>query len=540
MRPIAPVPHVCRPVKARGRIGKRVEALLGALIAPFLVLGALGALLGSRLMAVGVVVETGARPGASAAFRRPGSTYFVSGLTERGDTANPVLLRSMAEYDEKLGGRVTYGFLYDDLTTYFAEGGERAYVARAVGAGATVGTRTLVDRAGAPLNTLRIDAKNAGAWSANVTVEVQDGAIANTFRILVYLAGELIETYYELTTPADAATQINARSPLIVATNLGSATAAPNNNPAVLAPAALSAGTDDRASVVAGTYTAALARFGPELGSGIVAIPGQTSAAVGAGLIAHGKANRRIVAVAPAVGQTVAAAKAAATALRATAGSEFAGLFYPWLTIPDGAGGSRTIPPEGYVAAMRARAFREAGPYRAPAGEIAVSKFVTGTEGAVLTAANVNDLADARVNPVRVMAGTVRLYGWRSLSVDEVNYKLLTGRDTLNIVAMRAEAALEQFVHRPVDGRGLLFGEIEAELVAILDPMRAAGGLYEMSDDDGNRIDPGYVIDSGPSVNTAEVLANNEVRAQVAIRISPAAELITITVTKVAFDAPLA
>lgn len=188
---------------------------------------------------------------------------------------------------------------------------------------------------------------------------------------------------------------------------------------------------------------------------------------------------------------------------------------------------------------MRARAFREAGPYRAPAGEIAVSKFVTGTEGAVLTAANVNDLADARVNPIRTMAGTVRLYGWRSLSVDEVNYKLLTARDTLNVVAMRAEAALEQFVHRPVDGRGLLFGEIEAELVAILDPMRAAGGLYELIDDEGNRVDPGYVIDSGPSVNTPEVLANNEVRANVAIRISPAAELITITVTKVAFDAPL-
>lgn len=539
MRPIAPVPHVCRPVKARSRIGRRVERVVGSLMAPFLLLGALAAVLGSRLMAVGVVVETGARPGASAAFRRPGSTYFVSGQTERGDTANPVLIRSMAEYEEKLGGRVTYGFLHDDLTTFFAEGGERAYVARVVGTTPTVGTHTFVDRAGAPLSTLRIDAKNAGAWSANVTVQITDGAIANTFRVLVYLDGELVETFYELTSPTDAATQINARSGLIAAADLGSVTVAPNNNPAVVAATALSAGTDDRGTIVAGNYTAALARFGPELGSGFVAIPGQPSSTVGAGLIAHGKANRRVVGSAPAVGQSIAAAKAAATALRATSGSEFAGFFYPWVTIPDGSGGLRTIPPEGYVAAMRARAFREAGPYRAPAGEIAVSKFVTGTEGAVLTAANVNDLADARVNPIRTMAGTVRLYGWRSLSVDEVNYKLLTARDTLNVVAMRAEAALEQFVHRPVDGRGLLFGEIEAELVAILDPMRAAGGLYELIDDEGNRVDPGYVIDSGPSVNTPEVLANNEVRANVAIRISPAAELITITVTKVAFDAPL-
>lgn len=491
-------------------------------------------------MAVGVLVNTGARPGSSTGERRPGSTYFLAGLAERGDTVNPILVRSMAEYEEKLGGRVTYGFLHDDLTAYFAEGGERAYIARVVGGAATKGARILVDRAGAPVNTLTLTAKNAGAWSANLTVEVQDGAIANTFRVLLYLSGVLVESYLELTAPADAATQINARSNFVTAANLGSATVAPNNNPAVLAATALSAGTDDRAAVVAGDYVTALGRFGPELGSGIVAIPGQTSTAVGAGLIAHAKAFRRIGATAPAVASSVAAVKAAAAALRATSGSEHVGMFYPWLTVPDGAGGLRTIPPEGYVAAVRARAFRLAGPYRAPAGEIAASRHVAGTEGSILTQAQVNDLADARVNPIRLMAGTVRLYGWRSLSVDEVNYKLLTGRDTLNVLAQRAETALEQFVHRPVDGRGLLFGEIEAELVAILDPMRADGGLYELTDEDGVRIDPGYTVDSGPSVNTPETLANNEVRANVAIRISPAAELITITVTKVAFDAPLA
>ena len=70
--------------------------------------------------------------------------------------------------------------------------------------------------------------------------------------------------------------------------------------------------------------------------------------------------------------------------------------------------------------------------------------------------------------------------------------------------------------------------------------MRAAGGLYELLDAEGNRLDPGYLVDAGPSVNTPATLANDEVRAQVAIRISPTAELITITVTKVAFDAALA
>lgn len=539
MRPIAPVPHVCRPTPARSWLGRKLDAFAGAVFAPLLVLGALGALLVTRLAAVGVVVNTGARPGSTLLDRRPGSTYFVAGLTERGDTTKPVLIRSMAEYEALLGARVTYGYLYDDLTTFFAEGGERAYVSRVVGAAATKGTKTLNDRAGAPLPTIVLTAKSAGAWSSSMTVEVVDGNVTNTFSIRLYLSGVLVETYADMATPALAVAAINGSSMLVTATDSGSVTVAPNNNPAVLAPAAFSAGNDDRGSVVSGDYVTALARFGRELGTGFVAIPGFTSAQVGAGIAAHLAAYRRVGGSTVAAGANVATAKAAATALRSTTGAEALGIFYRWITVPDGAGGIRTISPEGYVAAQRARAFRTAGPWRAPAGELAVARYATGTEGTVLTAAEVNDLIEARVNPIRQIGSTTRLYGWRSLSTDP-NYKLLTARDTLNVVAQRAEAALEQFVYSPVDGAGRLFSAIEQELVGILDPYRAAGGLYERLDpDDGTLIDPGYVIDTGPAVNTTETLGDDEVRANVALRLSPAAELITITVTKVAFDASL-
>jgi phage tail sheath protein FI len=530
-------------VAARSWIGRKVERLGAALLAPFLIplalFGALAAFLASRMAAVGVVVNTGARPGSTTSARSTGADYFVAGLTERGSTTDPVEVRSMAEYEEKLGGRVTYGYLYDDLTTFFAEGGERAYVARVVGAAATRGTRTLVDRAGVPANTIVLTANNAGAWSANLDVEVIDGNLADTFTLRLYLDDELVETYYDLASPQAAVDAINGSSTLVTAANSGSATVAPDNNPAVIAATAFSAGTDDRASVVAADYVTALARFGPEYGAGAVAIPGFPSSSVGAGLIAHADTSeRRIALLAVAAGATNAAVKAAATALRSTVGSEHAGIFHRWVQVPDGSGGLRTISPEGYIAGVRARAIREEGPWRAPAGEIAVARYVRGTEGVALTAADVNDLADARVNPVRTMNGGVRLYGWRSLSTD-TNYKLLTARDTLNVVAERAEEAMEQFVHAPVDGAGRLFSAMEAELTAILDPMRASGGIYELLDDDGQQIDAGYIIDTGPSVNTPAVLAANEVRANIALRISPAAELVTLTITKVAHDAAL-
>lgn len=539
--PAAPVDHVLR-AKPPGRFARFLDRLLGPLLAPVLLFGALGALLASRMMMPGVTVLTGTRPGASALTRAPGATYFVTGITERGDTAEPVLVRSMAEYVEKLGDRVTYGYLFDDLEQFFGEGGERAYVMRIVGDTPTTGLLTLVDRAGAPVNTVRVNAKNAGAWSTRVTVQVTDGAIANTFRVFVFYDGILVEQYLELATPAAMVTAINASSNYLTATDLASATVAPANNPAVLAATALSAGTDDRGTIVSGDYTAALASFGPELAAGAVAIPGQGAATVGAGLIAHAKAFRRIAILAPPIASTTASRKTIANGLRSTSGSEFAGLFGPWVKVSDGAGGTRTIPPEGYVAGVRARTIRVTGAWRAPAGQIAIARHVVGLESdESLTRAELDDLATSRVNTIVVKAGAVRNYGWRSLSLDESVLELLMARDLMNVLAMLGEAALEQFVFRPVDGRGILFGEVEAELRAILEPIRAAGGLYERLDPEtGAVIDPGYLIDTGPGVNTPEVLGNNEVRANVSIRVSPAAELITLSIVAVGFDVALA
>lgn len=535
MHPRGPVPHVTHHTQgaARGRLGRMAERLLAPLMLPFALLAAFAAFLATRTSMPGVTVETGARPGPSELQTNPGSTYFVAGITERGATDEAILVRSMAEYAEKCGARVTYGAVYDDLEMFFAEGGERAYVARAVGETADSGTLTLVDRAGTPLDTLTLDAVNEGAWSTQIEVAVENGTLTNTFRILIYLNDELVEVYNDLTSPAVAATAINARSQYVTATNEGSATSAPGNNPAVLAATALSAGDDDRAGVSASDLVSTLDRFTPDLGSGAVAIPGQASTAVGAGIIAHCIAHRRIGLLAPAAASTTGAAKSEAGALRTTTGAEYAGLFYPWVKVPDGAGGTRTISPEGYIAAVRARAHRLEGPYRAPAGELAIARHVTGLEKE-LTRSEIDSLADDSVNSIRLLAGAIRNYGWRSLSRDTSNYRMLTARDTLNYVAGVGEVLLEQYVFRAIDGAGVLYSEVEATIRSILDPMRAKGGLFERRDANNEILDFGYSIDTGPSVNTPEVQANNEVRADVGMRVSPTGELIRLQITKVA------
>lgn len=481
-------------------------------------------------MAVGVKVETSVRSGSSQPLVAPSGQYFVVGQCERGDTSKPVSLRSMADYDRFLGGRVTYGTLFDDLKVFFEEGGSLAHVARVVGATATVGTLTLADRsASAGLSTLRIDAQNAGAWSSGATVEITDGTDANTFNVIVRY-GTDVETFAGIADPAAAVLRLQA-SKYVRATNLGSASAPPTNNPRVLAPTPLTAGNDQRATIVTADYTAALNRFTKGMGDGVVAMPGQTAAAGYTALEAHAKANRRLCLIAGARGLDANALRAIATANP----SPRLGVVGPWINVPDGSGGYRTVSPEGFAAAKRNLA-AAVGPWRAPGGLIGKAQYVSGLDQEFDT-----DTADAldtgRVCVIRLIQGSPRLYGWRSTSTDEGNYYSLTSQDTLNRATVQGEAILEPFVFDVVDGRRQALARMAAEMAGLFEEWRAAGGLFEMVNAAGEQVDPGYSVNTGPEVNTLERLSRNEVRVECAIRPSPSASLITYSIVKVGLTA---
>lgn len=483
----------------------------------------------------GVNVRTATRSGPVNPTVPESGRYFVVGQFERGRTDVAQRVRSLAELEVMYGSRVPYGSAYDDLRTYFEEGGTEAHVVRVVGPAATKGTLTLDDSAGVPVDTLRIDAISAGAWSTGVTVQVAAGTLTDTFKLVIN--GPLeddTETYDNLSTPADAVAALS-RSAYVRAVDLGSATAAPANQPAVLAATALSAGTDDRASITASVMGDGLDLFGPEFGAGAVAIPGYASSLVGADLMAHAKTTRRLALMAPALGASVSDAITAASSLIGVDG-EYGGLFYPWVRVPLGGSASKLISPEGYVAAQRARAHLDVGPWAAPAGERAIARFVMGLERE-LTRAQGDQLDEGHVSAIRTIAGTTRLYGWRSLSSDVDNYALLTGRDVLNTVAYECERRLERYVFQTIDAKGQLLASVAGELVGIVDPMRAAGGLYENYDADGNLVDPGYSVDVGPTVNTVAVLNANKIAAVLALRVSPVGTLIDLTIVKAGLTA---
>jgi len=480
-------------------------------------------------MTVGVTVTRATAAGSLFPVPVPSASYFVAGLAERGPSVDVVRVTSLAQFEATYGARPSYGNLYDDVATYFGEGGGEAYVARVVGPSATEGSLStpLVDRAGTPVNTMQVTAKGPGAWSSGLTVQVLDGTVPNTFTISIKYQGDEMERYANLASPQDAVTKM-AGSLWVKVTDLASATTAPNNNPAVAAATALSAGTDDRASVDATDLVAALTRFGPQYGDGCVALPGGGDS-THAGLIAHAQANNRTAILATARG----AGSTQLATLANTLDSEYAGLFAPWVQTRDPYGGLRSIPPDGYVAAVRARAHREVGPWQAPAGDRSRSNIVVAPDQ-IFDQVTAGALEDAKVNPILPVPGGVRLYGWRSLSSDLLNWRLLTGIDVINRIVVEAQNQIDPLLFSTIDAKGHLLTKVESALIGIVRPMADAGGLYPWIDFDstGNpvSVDPGYQVTTDQS---REVASANMVIATVAVRVSPTAVLVSLTVTKV-------
>jgi hypothetical protein len=488
------------------------------------------------MAAPGVKIQTAVRSGPTGTPRAMSGQYFPIGLAERGPTDKPVQINSMGDYKRWFGDRTSYGALFDDLTAYFEVGGTQAWVQRVVGAAATTGTLMLNDGAGAPAPTIKVDAASEGAWSSGVTVQVENGTNGNTGRkITIRLGGEIVQQADNLSSIAAIVSAFSG-SPYVKMIDQGSVAAGALALPAVLAATALSAGTDDRASVNAARLEAKLPQFKIGLGDGAVAAPGYGQS-MHAALIAHARTHRRIALLDAARGTSASALATLGLAQGATTGSQHAGLFGPHLIVSDGVGGTRVISPAGYVAGARCRGHDLYGPWQPAAGAGSLSDYIIGVDQE-FDAADAEVLDSGRVSPIRLVGNRVRLYGWRSLSSNEVDYSSLTVQDTLNRLNTECESRLEPYVFRTVDGRGQLLAEMAGVLIGVLEPIRAAGGIFERVDAvSGEALDSGYSVDVSPQINTVESLARNEVRAQIAVRLAPNASLINLTIVKVGLAA---
>lgn len=454
---------------------------------------------------------------------------FMVGLSEQGPLG-PDLVTSLADFRRRYGARVTYGMLYDAVEAYYREGGSDVYLSRVVGPAAVASSLVLNDNAGTPVPSLKVSAMSPGVWGNNLKVEV--ATVTGGFTLTITRDAEVLD---ESPVLADKTAALDWGT---ISSWVDIAVAGAGGNPKTLAATPLAGGNDDHAAVTDADWLAALDRFGAHLGPGQVLAPGATSTAIQGGLLDHaGERNRVALLDAPDTGVVASLSAAAATARGAAPDNARWGEFWaPWVRIAGLAGGTtRVIAPSPIMAGMIARSDGAGNSVGTPAANLnGVTRSVVRLQHEFVDA-DLEALYATGVNLIKVspFAG-IMAYGDTSLAdrASEPAWGGFAANRVVMAIAAQGAALLEQRVFSVI--RAALLSAVAGDLLAMLGPFYTDGSLI------GDTREEAYRVDVGPTVNTPETIANRELHAVIAIRTSPAAEMVELELVRVAVTESLA
>lgn len=475
----------------------------------------------------GVTISTAIRSGPIGNTIRPSSQAFFCGLADRGPTDKATLCASLVDFESVYGQYQSYAYLHSTVETFFEEGGTQCWISRVAGPSATTGFVTLNDGTN---DTVTFTANGPGAWSSTLAITTVAGGIADSRTVTLTLSGVTIFVATDTTATDQIVSKFTSSaiaSYYVTVTDEGGALVD------IFAAQSLSAGDDDRSNVTSAHYVTGLTLFNDAYGVGAVSCPESEVQAVYQGLLNHANSHNRIAIIHTAAAQTAAQAETVGITIRGNeSNTEHGALYWPWINVPTSLiGVTRVIPPDGYVAAARARAHNGKGSHQPGAGVISVSRWVVSLESEANSATGAA-LDYDNVNALRVIDGAIRVYGARSLSNDTSNFRYITAQDTVNGVVYEANKTLEELVFSVIDGRGNIFAAVQARLIAILEPRRISGALYEAFDPVGKRIDMGYTVKCDKSLNPATQLADGLVKAKIGVRVSSVGDQINVDIVK--------
>ena len=476
----------------------------------------------------GIIVTTSVRTGPTNTQTAATATMFVVGVTERGPDGTSHLVTSISDFQDIFGNYVSDGWTYQTVETFFEEGGARAYVSRIVDESAVEADIDLLDAYPSGSVCVNLLASGTGTWAnaGGLTAEVVQPT-GTTFRVRIRLNG--VSVWYSSAHSSIATFVEEVNNDSAAALYITAAAGPSTSIPAVAAAANFTGGTNGSALIDA-DVTTALNTFTSNLGPGAVCAPGFVSQDVHNALLAHAEDNNRIAIMGFDKDFSAAQAISNVEDYSALSNAQFGAFFYPWVKIPNG-NLTQVIPADGYVCGKRAKVQNLYGSWSPYAGERTSSDFVTGVYSS-LTKADADALDAGFVNPIRVINGTIRVYGARSASDDTDNYRFIIAREVLNQIVYEAEQSLEALLFLPIDGRKSTFSRVGATLVGIMDRIRIGGGLYEAFDGNGKQIDPGYTVQVNDANNPLTQLATGVIKAKVGARVSSIGDTIEVEISK--------
>jgi hypothetical protein len=445
-----------------------------------------------------------------------GVGFFV-GEAAQGPTDAPALIRSMSAFEDTFGERFNPPYLYDAAECFFREGGARLYVLRLADDDAVV--------ASASNDPIDVDATSPGTWANTVKLQTSTSGSGKVAEVSVGSVVEersgLLSTVADLVAFAAASRYVRASAP---DENLGDALTNQTWT--------LTGGADGTLPVTdPDVFAAALDHVQDTLGPGQLAAPGKSDPDFHAALLAAAGVQNRIALLDCDPSDDVAGLVAEAAAQRGSDDDRYGALWAPWATIPGRARGTlRTVPWSGIQAGLIARSDASGNANQAAAGLLGVSRVAVGLDTEYSDSER-EQLMEAGVNTARVVYGDVRSYGYRTLvDPDGTHAAWLPLSSTRLAMAIKAECqeVAESYVFAQIDGQGRTLGRFNGELVGVCLKHFQNGGLY------GSRPEEAFRVDTGEAVNTPETIADGELRASVALKMSPFAEYVYIEIVKTA------
>ena len=484
----------------------------------------------------GVYVQETLNPVQSTTGPNSDSVGAFIGANDRGPTT-PTLITSWSDYVNKFGSWNTSASNSLPLAAYmfFSNGGSKAYFAR-VTASAVSATRTLVDRAGTPLNTLSVTAANAGAWGNNINISVSDSTSTGLFDISVYYNGStdayLVERFTDLSMAATnaryAPTVVNTGSLYITLGDLGSATVGISKNPAVIANQALASGANGSAISSITAYSV----FDTINQSLILNVAGFVDATTVNAAISYADARQDVFVVIDGSALPVGDAATASTQLNLAStytASSYAAVYYPQITIPDPTGGvgsatgsTKTIGAGAAVVGLYSATDASRGVYKAPAGLQA--RLAGAVSVAPLTNANLDSLNSAAkpVNAIKYVPGSgIVVMGAKTLKAGYID-KYIPIRRTLIYLRKALKDLTEFAIFEPNDPA--LWRRLDATVSSFLTNFWSQGGLA------GTTPTSAFFVKVDSTNNPQQSIDNGEVNLEIGVALQRPAEFVIIKI----------
>jgi phage tail sheath protein FI len=484
----------------------------------------------------GVYVQETLNPVQSTTGPNSASIGAFIGANDRGPTT-PTLITSWSDYVNKFGSWNTAAGNSLPLAAYmfFSNGGSKAYFAR-VTASAVSATRTLVDRAATPLNTLTVSAANAGAWGNSINISVSDSTSTGLFDISVYYNGNtdayLVERYTDLsmatTNARYAPTVVNAGSLYITLADLGSATAGTSKNPAVITNQALASGANGSTISSITAYSV----FDTINQSLILNVAGFVDATTVNAAISYADAREDVFVVIDGSALPVGDAATASTQLNLAStytASSYAAVYYPQITIPDPTGGvgsatgsTKTIGAGAAVVGLYSATDASRGVYKAPAGLQA--RLAGAVSVAPLTNANLDSLNSAAkpVNAIKYVPGSgIVVMGAKTLKAGYID-KYIPIRRTLIYLRKALKDLTEFAIFEPNDPA--LWRRLDATVSSFLTNFWSQGGLA------GTTPTSAFFVKVDSTNNPQQSIDNGEVNLEIGVALQRPAEFVIIKI----------